>query len=59
MSPLGDSDDLLVQTRSALLDALEALIDHRDAVIVIGAQAVYLHTGNALVALAEATKESQ
>ena len=58
MSPRGDSDNLLVQARSALLDALEALSEHRDAVIVIGAQAIYLHTGNALVALAEATKDS-
>jgi len=50
--------DLLVQSRSALLDALEALRDHRNSVIVIGAQAIYLHTGGADVALAEATKDS-
>jgi hypothetical protein len=49
--------DLLVAARSALLDALEALHDHRDAVVVIGAQAIYLHTGAAPVALAEATKD--
>jgi hypothetical protein len=42
----------------ALLDALEALHAHRDAVIVIGAQAIYLHTGAGEVALAEATKDS-
>lgn len=58
MSPRGGSDNLLVQARSALLDALDALSEHRDAVIVIGAQAIYLHTGNALVTLAEATKDS-
>ncbi len=57
MSPLGEND-LLAQTRTALLDALEALIDHRDALIVIGAQAVYLHAGEAQVALAAATKDS-
>ena len=57
MNPRG-SADLLVQARSALLDALEALAEHRDAVIVIGAQAIYLHTGNAQVALAEATKDT-
>jgi len=57
MNHLG-SADLLVQARSALLDALEALAVHRDAVIVIGAQAIYLHTGRAQVALAEATKDS-
>jgi len=54
----GAPDDLLVQVRSALLDALEALAGHRDAVVVVGAQAVYLHTGQADVALAEATKDS-
>lgn len=57
MNPPG-SADLIVQARSALLDALEALAVHRDAVIVIGAQAIYLHTGSAQVALAEATKDS-
>ena len=52
------ADDLLVQARSALLDALTALWEHRDSVVVIGAQALYLHTGSAEVALAEATKDS-
>gem|GEM_PF-146236 len=33
------ADDLLVQARSALLDALTALSDHHDSVVVIGAQA--------------------
>ncbi|MET3427469.1 hypothetical protein BJ973_006681 [Actinoplanes tereljensis] len=41
-----------------MLDALEALAEHRAAVVVIGAQAVYLRTGRAQVALAEATKDS-
>jgi hypothetical protein len=50
--------DLLVRSRSAMLDALDALAGHRDAIIVIGAQAVYLRTGSAAVALAEATKDS-
>ena len=47
-----------VAARSAPLDALEALADHRAALVLIGAQAIYLHTGGALVALAEATKDS-
>jgi len=38
-------DDVLKAARSALLDALEALREHRNSVIVIGAQAIYLHTG--------------
>ncbi len=58
MSTSGADEDQLVEVRSALLDALTALADHRDSVIVIGAQAIYLHTGRADVALAEATKDS-
>ena len=57
MSASGDAD-LLVRARSALLDALEALAEHRESVIVIGAQAIYLHTGGMAVALPEMTKDS-
>src|SRR6266545_3067160 len=57
MSPPGDAE-ILVAARSALLDALDALREQRDALVLIGAQAVYLHTGAASVALAEATKDS-
>lgn len=53
-----DAADLLVRARSVLLDALDALREHNDAIIVIGAQAVYLRTGGIDVALAEATKDS-
>jgi hypothetical protein len=49
-------DNLIVQARAALLDALAALDEHRDKVIVVGAQAVYLRSGQADVAIAEATK---
>jgi hypothetical protein len=52
------ADDILVAARSALLDALIALGDHADQITIIGAQAIYLHTGTADVALAEATKDS-
>lgn len=51
-------DDLFVRSRAALLDALEALEAHKASVIVIGAQAIYLRTRSAPVALAEATKDS-
>src|SRR5438034_6303109 len=57
MNPPGDAE-ILVAARSALLDALEALADQRDALVLIGAQAIYLHTGAAPVALAEATKDT-
>lgn len=58
MNPTGGTDDLLVRARSVLLDALIALDAHRDSVVVIGAQAIYMHTGSAPVAVAEATKDS-
>jgi hypothetical protein len=38
---------LYVVARTVLLDALEALSEQRDAVILVGAQAIYLHTGDA------------
>jgi hypothetical protein len=50
----GAPDPLYVATRRVLLDALVALGSHRDAVIVAGAQAVYLHTGTADLAVAVA-----
>ena len=58
MNPLGASDNLLALARSALLDALIAIGAHRNSVIVVGAQAIYLHTRSAPVAVAEATKDS-
>jgi hypothetical protein len=57
MNPPGDAE-LPVAARLALLDALDALRPHLDAVVLIGAQAIYLHTGGADVALAETTKDS-
>lgn len=57
MSATGDRD-LLIAARAALLDALAALAEHREAVVVIGAQAIYLRTGRLAVALPEMTKDS-
>ncbi len=54
---MSGAPNLLAAARTALFDALDALHAHLDAV-VIGAQAIYLHTGAAPVALAEATKDS-
>lgn len=51
------ASDLLVAARSALLDALVALREQRDACVLIGAQAIYLHAGATPLALAEATKD--
>ncbi len=41
----GDLDPLYVRARAALLDAADALETHLDAIVLVGAQALYLHTG--------------
>jgi hypothetical protein len=51
------ADPLYVAARRVLLDALEDLHDHRDAIIIVGAQAVYLRTGDANVGVAEYTTD--
>lgn len=53
----GDSPEM-VRTRRALLDALEGLGDHRNSVVVIGAQAVFIHTGSVGTAITVTTKDS-
>lgn len=55
---MNERDPQVVSARRALLDALEALGPHRDAVILVGAQAIYIHTGSAEVALAEFTTDA-
>lgn len=49
--------DEVALARSGLLDALEALNAHLDAIVIIGAQAIYLHTGATDIALAEFTTD--
>ena len=51
-------DPLYVRARVALLDAVEALGIHRDAIVPVGAQAIYLHTGAADLAVAEYTTDA-
>ncbi len=41
-------DPLYALARAVLLDVLEALGDQRDAVVLVGAQAIYLHTGGSI-----------
>lgn len=53
----GAPEPLYVLARRVLLDALEAFGEQRDAVILVGAQAVYLHTGAADLAVAEYTTD--
>jgi hypothetical protein len=50
-------DPRYVAARRVLLDALTALAPHGDAVILAGAQAVYLHTGTADLAVAPYTTD--
>lgn len=53
----GDVDPLYIAARAALLDALEALADHRSSIVLVGAQAIYLHTGEAEIAVAAFTSD--
>ena len=54
----GDPDPEYVRARRALLDVLDALIEHRDAIVLVGAQAIYLHTGDANLTVAEFTTDA-
>lgn len=47
-----------VLARSVLLDALQALSPHLDALVLVGAQAVYLHTGDAELIVAPTTTDA-
>jgi hypothetical protein len=47
-----------VRARTVLLDALDALDKHRDAVVLVGAQAVYLHAGDADFVTAPTTTDA-
>ena len=47
-----------VVARCVLLDALTALRTHLDAVVLVGAQAVYLHAGDADLAVAPTTTDA-
>jgi hypothetical protein len=58
MSENGSWDELYVRARRALLDALDALGPHRGAVTLVGAQAIYVHTGDAQLAVALYTKDA-
>lgn len=51
-------DPLYVAARRVLLDALVALEAHRSAVVIVGAQAVYLRTGESGLAVAPYTTDA-
>jgi hypothetical protein len=54
----GGLDPRYVGARKALLDVLQALGKHRDAVVLVGAQAVYLNVGEATEPLSSFTKDA-
>jgi hypothetical protein len=58
MSVPGEYDELYIEARSVLLDALSALQDHADSLILVGAQAIYIHCGEAEFAVAPYTKDA-
>lgn len=53
----GAPDPLYVAARRTLLDALEAVREHLDALVIVGAQAVYIHAGDADIAVAPYTTD--
>jgi hypothetical protein len=54
----GAPDDEYVAARRVLLDALAALEAHRNSIVVVGAQAVYVHTGASDLEVAEFTTDA-
>lgn len=57
MTP-GEFDEHYVRARSGLFDAYEALLPHIDSIVLVGAQAIYLHTGAAELVIAEFTTDT-
>lgn len=54
---MSEAVELYVMARRVLLDALDALGPHRSAVVLVGAQAVYLRVGEAELAVAPFTTD--
>lgn len=54
----GDPDPRYVRARKVLLDALDALGGQRRAVVLVGAQAVYVHVGEARFAVSPYTEDA-
>jgi hypothetical protein len=54
----GEPDPEYARARRTLLDALDALAEHRDAIVLVGAQAIYVHTGDAELTVAEFTTDA-
>jgi len=54
---MSEINELYVMARRVLLDALDALASHREAIVLVGAQAVYLRVGEADLAVAPFTTD--
>jgi hypothetical protein len=57
MPGAGSPDPLYIAARRVLLDALEALGPHRKAVVLVGAQAIYLQVGEGDLAVSPFTTD--
>src|SRR5438045_3596550 len=55
---LGAPDPAYIRARRVLVDALEALREHRTAVLLVDAQAIYLHTGESSLAVPPYTTDA-
>ncbi len=53
-----DEQQVFVAARRVLLDATDALAEQSEALILVGAQAVYLHSGNADIPVAIFTADA-
>lgn len=53
-----EHEEQYVQARRVLLDALEALGGHRSSVILVGAQAIYFHAGEATFGMVPYTTDA-
>ena len=53
-----EHEEQYVRARRVLLDALEALGGHRRSIILVGAQAIYLHAGEATFGMAPYTTDA-
>ena len=58
MNVPGELDEQYIRARAALLDAAEALAPHLDSIVLVGAQAIYLHTGASDLVVAEFTTDA-
>jgi len=58
MNVPGELDEQYIRARGALLDATDALEPHLDSLVLVGAQAIYIHTGAADIAVAEFTTDA-